>query len=75
MTKDGKYYCGNPGCADQTYSPNENKEGACRYHAGQPVFHDRKKFWSCCKQEAYDWDDFMKLQPCVTGQHKPKFKN
>jgi hypothetical protein len=40
-----------------------------------PIFHDRKKFWPCCSQEAYDWDDFLKLSPCVTGKHTPKYKN
>lgn len=71
----GQYFCGNPGCVDKLYDPNaENKEGSCKHHLGQPVFHDRKKYWTCCKQEAYDWDDFMKLSPCAVGKHTPKYK-
>jgi disease resistance protein len=72
---DGKYFCGNAGCSNKTYEPEINNEGDCKHHLGQPVFHDRKKFWNCCKQEAYDWDDFMKLAPCAVGKHVPKYKN
>lgn len=72
---DGKYFCGNPGCASKTYDPEKNSESACLHHLGQPGFHDRKKYWSCCKQEAYDWDDFMKLPHCAVGAHVPKYKN
>jgi hypothetical protein len=72
---DGKYYCGNPGCIDKTYNPDNNSEGDCKYHLGQPLFHDRKKFWTCCKDEAYDWYDFMKLPSCTVGKHTPKYKN
>lgn len=72
---DGKYYCGNAGCADKTYEPSKNKEGDCKFHSGNANFHDRKKFWTCCKQEAYDWDDFMKIPPCCVGSHTPKYKD
>lgn len=72
--QDGKYYCGNHGCSSKTYDPNDNKEGSCHYHLGTPMFHDRKKFWTCCKQEAYDWDEFEKLKPCAVGNHIPKYK-
>jgi len=75
QTKDGMYFCGNIGCLSKTYNPDSNKEGDCQHHLGQPVFHDRKKYWNCCKQEAYDWDDFMKLPPCAVGMHVPKYKN
>ena len=74
MNKEGKYYCGNPGCQSMTYDPNDNPEGCCKHHLGHPVFHDRKKMWTCCKQEAYDWDDFQKLPPCAVGKHIPKYK-
>ncbi len=72
--KEGKYYCGNAGCSTKLYDPENNIEGDCKHHLGQPVFHDRKKYWNCCKQEAYDWDDFMKLPECVVGKHSPKYK-
>ena len=31
---DGKYFCGNSGCADKTYCQKSKKEGACKYHCG-----------------------------------------
>ena len=72
---DGKYYCGNPGCSDKTYDSENNTESSCKHHTGNPVFHEIKKMWPCCRQETYDWDDFMKLAPCTVGKHTPKYKN
>lgn len=72
---EGKHFCSNPGCADKTFVPENNGPDACKHHAGPPIFHDRKKMWTCCKQEAFDWDDFMKLDPCIIGPHTTKYKN
>lgn len=48
VTPTGKFKCINKGCQKE-YSPAENNEQACNYHPGMPIFHDIKKFWSCCK--------------------------
>ena len=77
MTKDGRYYCGNAGCADKSFLPEENGDDKCRHHTGEVVFQDIKKFWTCCIKDtkpALDWDDFMKLPTCATGAHKIKYK-
>ncbi|MFO0131381.1 MAG: cysteine and histidine-rich domain-containing protein [bacterium] len=66
----GFYKCVNKGCLKE-YDPNN--EGECNYHKGGPVFHDCVKFWSCCKTETWDWDDFMKLPTCTVGKHEPKY--
>ncbi len=58
MTKDGKNMCANKGCTKRSFVPEENNEKACNYHEGEAVFHDLKKYWSCCKKIAYDWDEF-----------------
>jgi hypothetical protein len=58
MTKDGKYYCANPGCKSISFKLEDNGENACNHHAGAAIFHDLKKSWSCCKKVTYDWDDF-----------------
>ena len=71
---EGKYYCAHHGCKDKVYDPNKNEEGSCHYHLGQPMFHDRKKYWTCCKAEAYEWDEFDKLPACAVGKHEPKYK-
>ena len=69
MSKDGKFMCANKGCGKRSFLPEENSDTACNYHSGDAVFHDLKKYWSCCQKTAYDWDDFMKLPTCLTGPH------
>ena len=71
ITPSGKHKCINKGC-NKEYDPNENNDQSCKYHEGQPIFHDLKKFWSCCRVDTYDWDDFMKLPTCKVGKHSPK---
>ena len=68
MTKDGRSICANKGCASKSFLPDENSETACHHHTGEAVFHDLKKFWSCCNSDrpAYDWDDFMRLPPFLS---------
>ena len=72
--KDGKLYCTNAGCKDKVYIEESNSDDACNYHQGKPVFHDLKKFWTCCKVETWDWDEFLKIPTCAKGRHQPKFK-
>lgn len=71
---EGKLYCSNAGCTLKVYKEEENNDIACKYHEGKPVFHDLKKYWTCCKTETWDWDEFMKLPTCAVGKHQPKFK-
>ena len=75
-TRDGtKFYCGNGGCAVKTFT-EEEKDDECHYHPGEAVFHDLKKYWTCCNEDrpCHDWDDFMKLPTCAVGKHKYKYK-
>ena len=75
MTKDGKYMCGNKGCADKSFKLEENNDAACKYHKGEAIFHDVKKYWSCCTAKpAYDFDDFMKLPTCTVGAHTIRYR-
>ena len=77
MTKDGKLYiCANKGCRDKNkFDLEKNGPEACHYHKGEPVFHDLKKYWSCCPDKTtWDWDDFMKIPTCSVGEHKMKYK-
>jgi len=71
VTPSGKHKCTNKGCLKE-FDPNENNDEACKYHPGEPVFHDVKKTWTCCKVETWDWDDFMKIVPCTSGKHIAK---
>lgn len=47
VTKEGKFRCINQGCR-QDYVDKDNSETACKYHKGQAIFHDLKKYWNCC---------------------------
>lgn len=72
LTPNGKFKCMRKGCLKE-FSEEDNKvENCCKHHSGEPIFHDLKKYWSCCKKETWDWDEFMKLPTCAQGQHSPK---
>ena len=60
--------CKRPGCGEK-FTERENADEACRFHAGQPIFHETKKGWSCCGTLVYDFDDFLKIPPCARGRH------
>lgn len=71
--EDGTAKCRNKGCQKIfSYELSEagNHPTACRYHKGQPVFHDAIKYWSCCAhKKCYDFDSFMEVQGCMVGYH------
>ncbi|EGR31395.1 kelch motif family protein, putative [Ichthyophthirius multifiliis] len=48
VTINGNLKCVNKGCQKE-YKEEENNENACIYHSGNPIFHDLKKYWSCCQ--------------------------
>jgi disease resistance protein len=50
VTPKGLYKCTNKGCMKE-YDPNDESalsEEACNFHPGNPIFHDLKKYWTCC---------------------------
>ena len=48
----------------------DNSDTACRYHVKPPVFHETRKYWSCCPRKiAYDWETFMAIPGCQIGRH------
>ena len=74
VNKEGRFICANKGCKHRTFLDEENGDEACEYHTGEAVFHDLKKYWSCCNPDgngkvAYDWDEFMALPTCAKGPH------
>lgn len=48
MTASGKLRCKNFGC-QMEYDEATNCDGSCRHHVEPPVFHDTRKWWSCCE--------------------------
>lgn len=62
--------CKNYGCQCE-FKESENGASACRHHAGAPVFHDTRKWWSCCENtKVYSFDELMSIPGCVTGPHR-----
>lgn len=66
---DGTARCQNKGC-QKDFVVSENTSTSCVYHAGQAIFHDAAKFWSCCaNKKCYDFDEFMLVPGCAVGHH------
>ena len=66
---EGRIKCVRKGC-NAWFFPHENSDKSCLYHPGQAVFHDTKKYYSCCdKKVAYEFDEFLKIQGCTAGCH------
>jgi len=62
---DGKVRCKNFGC-QRTYDP-EGEPQSCTHHKAPPIFHETKKWWSCCSdRKTDDFDDFMAIPGCTT---------
>ena len=81
LNKAGKFICANKGCKIRAFTDEENGPEACNFHNGEPIFHDLKKYWSCCNPKGeggknrigYDWDEFMQLDTCQVGPHQKKY--
>eukprot|EP00835_Amoeboradix_gromovi_P001649 NODE_80_length_22829_cov_0.188121.p6 type:complete len:287 gc:universal NODE_80_length_22829_cov_0.188121:3881-3021(-) len=50
-------------------SPSDDK---CIFHPGKPVFHDGLKGYTCCEKRVIDFDDFLKIEGCQSGQHQER---
>ena len=75
VMRDGKFICGNKGCTNLKFLEEENTSESCNFHSGVPVFHDLKKYWSCCLDKVtYEFDDFQKIETCSVGEHIKKYK-
>ena len=69
MTASGKLRCKNFGCQCE-YDEESNREGACRHHMEPPVFHDTRKWWSCCEDvKVFEFDELLCIPGCVLGKH------
>ena len=73
VRKDGKFTCANKGCTNRYFLDEENKEDSCHFHSGGPVFHDLKKYWSCCPDAVtYEFEELPKIPTCSVGPHVKK---
>lgn len=58
-------------CRRRTCGKQYKKGGArdgesCVHHPGVPIFHEGSKGYSCCKRRVLEFDQFMKIEGCVT---------
>lgn len=61
--------CKNYGC-QKHFELADNGPDACTYHEGAPVFHDTRKWWSCCEEaKVYDFDALYAVPGCKRGPH------
>lgn len=66
---DGTARCQRRGCG-KVFAVAAAGPTDCCYHAGQPIFHDAVKFWSCCAdRKCYDFDEFLQVPGCASGAH------
>ncbi|KAJ9101869.1 hypothetical protein QFC21_003209 [Naganishia friedmannii] len=45
------------------------ESGECRYHPGNPIFHEGSKGYLCCKRRVMDFDDFLNMPGCRYTTH------
>lgn len=61
--------CLHLGCS-ATFVTDASRTEECRYHPGQPLFHEGSKRWTCCKSATLTFEDFLSAPPCASGKHK-----
>jgi hypothetical protein len=52
-----------------TFNGTKDKN-TCIHHPGAPVFHEGSKGWSCCSRKVLEFDEFLKIKGCTTGNHR-----
>lgn len=68
-TASGKLRCKNYGCQCE-YDECDNTETSCRHHVAHPIFHDTRKWWSCCEGiKVYSFDEMLSIPGCMVGRH------
>jgi len=65
-----KIKCGRNGCG-MDYFEEENVDNCCRFHSGDPLFHEGLKGWTCCDKRVVDFDEMLKIPGCTYGRHIP----
>ena len=71
-TASGKLLCKNFGC-QMEYDEGSNCEGSCRHHVAPPMFHDTRKWWTCCEDvKVFEFDELMCIPGCTLGKHSNK---
>ena len=59
-----KKKCTRLGCQKEYYE-KDNVEGCCHSHDGKPIFHDRKKRWTCDRKIVEEGEGVEKGGPRI----------
>jgi CHORD/CS domain len=62
--------CTRNGCSAKFADGMARTDSECTFHAGEPIFHEGSKGWTCCKRKVLDFSEFLNIEPCTTGRHK-----
>eukprot|EP01120_Amphizonella_sp_Union-15-10_P010955 TRINITY_DN4547_c0_g1_i4.p1 TRINITY_DN4547_c0_g1~~TRINITY_DN4547_c0_g1_i4.p1 ORF type:complete len:399 (-),score=61.80 TRINITY_DN4547_c0_g1_i4:31-1173(-) len=68
LDNNAKKKCTHHGCGKE-YTESENTPNSCRFHPGNPIFHEGRQIWSCCDEKAYGFDEFLLIPGCASGRH------
>mmetsp|Transcript_39235 Transcript_39235/g.65115 ORF Transcript_39235/g.65115 Transcript_39235/m.65115 type:complete len:303 (+) Transcript_39235:34-942(+) len=61
--------CKNYGCQCE-FDEKTNHDTACRHHKKPPIFHDTRKWWTCCEDvKVYSFDELLHIPGCAIGKH------
>ncbi|KAG8884072.1 hypothetical protein FRB97_005294 [Tulasnella sp. 331] len=66
--------CQRQGCNAAFISNAESRTGggeaaACQYHPMPPLFREGSKGYLCCKPKVLEFEEFLKIRGCKTGNH------
>merc|ERR1711871_2422 len=69
VSKQSGFLCKNHGC-QQYFDPALNTDTSCCHHQSPPIFHDTRKWWSCCPEtKVYSFEELMEIPGCITSAH------
>ncbi|CAG8520907.1 17323_t:CDS:2 [Acaulospora morrowiae] len=54
---------------DEATNRGEGPKARCIYHPGVPIFHEGSKGWSCCSRKVLEFEEFLKIKGCKSGNH------
>jgi len=54
---------------DDATSRGEGPQAKCVHHPGAPIFHEGSKGWSCCSRKVLEFEEFLKIKGCRSGNH------
>lgn len=61
--------CKRKGCKEKfTGESRDRSAEKCRYHPGQPIFHEGSKGYACCKRRVLEFDEFLTIEPCTEAK-------